>query len=310
MPAVIRPLFHASVEPASDFPPTIAQYREKLASGGDLIRHGRKCPAAPDISIITPVFNAESLIMRALQAVERQSSGNIEHIFVDGGSTDRTLALLQDNMDKVGILVSGKDAGTSDAINKGIALARGKYISWLPVDDTAAPDFLEMAFSALERSGASFVYGRSAMRYPTGQQRFYVPPEDYVRQALRGRTAIDARTMVMRRAMFEELGLLRLNLRFGNDLEWLIRIVKAGHVGYYDERLFVLADWGGLTAKAPIRAALEAGTIALRAGGPRIGIAMEIGRAIAGILVRKGLGQFDPRLKYVSWKRLNGGSVL
>src|ERR1700761_5899979 len=96
------------------------------------------------ISIITPCLNAETSIVRAIESVRDQNYKNWEHIIVDGGSTDGTLAILAKYPHLK--VRSGPDAGQADAMNKGIEMASGDIISFLNADDYYFPEaFLKVA---------------------------------------------------------------------------------------------------------------------------------------------------------------------
>ncbi|NNN48621.1 glycosyltransferase family 2 protein [Vibrio sp. 2-2(8)] len=87
------------------------------------------------ISIITVTYNAEETIERTLNSVVKQDYNNIEFIFVDGSSTDRTLEIVKDYMGAIDKFVSEPDNGIYDAMNKGIDLATGDVLHFLNSDD-------------------------------------------------------------------------------------------------------------------------------------------------------------------------------
>ncbi len=87
------------------------------------------------MSVITVVFNGAATLEHTIRSVIEQTYDNVEHIIVDGGSTDATLDILRKYDDQIDYWVSEKDAGIYDAMNKGIALARGEYIGMLNSDD-------------------------------------------------------------------------------------------------------------------------------------------------------------------------------
>lgn len=91
----------------------------------------------PLLSIITPVYNGEKFILGCIGSVVAQNCAGVEHIVVDGGSTDRTVQILREKAETHPHLrwISEPDSGQSDALNKGIALARAEYIGILNVDD-------------------------------------------------------------------------------------------------------------------------------------------------------------------------------
>lgn len=92
------------------------------------------------ISIITVVYNRAATIERAIRSVLGQSYNNIEYIIVDGASTDGTTEIIQQYQDRVHTIVSEKDHGMYDALNKGIRLATGDVVGLLHADDEFAND--------------------------------------------------------------------------------------------------------------------------------------------------------------------------
>ena len=89
-------------------------------------------------SVITLSYNSGATVARAVASVAGQSWQNIEHIIVDGGSSDSTLAELQRFRPQIATLVSEPDNGIYDAMNKGVALATGDVICFLHSDDMYA----------------------------------------------------------------------------------------------------------------------------------------------------------------------------
>lgn len=89
----------------------------------------------PKISIITVCLNSEEFIRLSIESVTRQSYKNIEHILIDGGSTDNTISIIEEYRDKIDYFISEADNGISDAMNKGVRAATGDYILFLHSDD-------------------------------------------------------------------------------------------------------------------------------------------------------------------------------
>lgn len=87
------------------------------------------------ITVITPTFNSANTILANLASVKNQKYKNLEHIIIDNKSVDGTLNLIKKHNDKRIKIVSEKDNGIYDAINKGIKLAKGEIISILHSDD-------------------------------------------------------------------------------------------------------------------------------------------------------------------------------
>ncbi len=83
---------------------------------------------SPLISIITITLNAEKYLEQTIQSVLNQTYKNIEYIVVDGGSTDGTLGIIEKYENAIDHIISEKDDGIADAMNKGATLAKGEYV--------------------------------------------------------------------------------------------------------------------------------------------------------------------------------------
>lgn len=97
--------------------------------------------SGPLISIITVTKNAASCIESAIQTVLAQTYPNIEHIILDGESTDGTVEILKKYNDKIAYWRSEKDSGVYDAMNKAVKYAKGDWLFFLGADDTLYPGF-------------------------------------------------------------------------------------------------------------------------------------------------------------------------
>jgi glycosyltransferase involved in cell wall biosynthesis len=113
----------------------------------------------PRISIVTPSYNQGQYIEQTLLSVINQDYPNVEHIVMDGGSKDATVAVLEKYSPFLSFWVSEKDGGQSNAINKGFARATGEIVTWLNSDDLLAPGALAAMAMAFDTSGADMVAG-------------------------------------------------------------------------------------------------------------------------------------------------------
>jgi glycosyltransferase involved in cell wall biosynthesis len=100
--------------------------------------------ATPRLSIVTPVYNGEKFISGCIDCIVAQNCGGVEHLIVDGGSTDGTVQIIREKARTHAHLrwISEPDRGQSDAMNKGIAMAKAEYIGFLNVDDFYEPGTL------------------------------------------------------------------------------------------------------------------------------------------------------------------------
>jgi glycosyltransferase involved in cell wall biosynthesis len=108
------------------------------------------------VSIVTPSLNQAEYLREALDSVRAQTHTPIEHIVVDGGSTDGSLEILA-QYDEL-TWVSEPDRGQSHALNKGFALANGEILGWLNADDSYEPGAVAQAVAAIHATCAALVY--------------------------------------------------------------------------------------------------------------------------------------------------------
>lgn len=92
-------------------------------------------PAKPKISVVTVCYNSEKTIVSTIKSIARQTVKPFEHIIVDGGSTDRTISLIEENKIENTILISEPDKGIYDALNKGVRASTGEFVGFLNSDD-------------------------------------------------------------------------------------------------------------------------------------------------------------------------------
>ena len=112
------------------------------------------------ISIITVAYNSAATIADTLDSVASQTHPEIEHIVVDGASKDDTLAIIEARGAHVARLVSERDRGIYDAMNKGLALASGDFVGFLNADDMfAGPEVVAAIARAASAANVDAVFG-------------------------------------------------------------------------------------------------------------------------------------------------------
>jgi glycosyltransferase involved in cell wall biosynthesis len=114
--------------------------------------------AAIDVSVLTPSYEYGRFISDSIESVIRQDGLRMEHIVQDGGSADETLDVLRHYDDRV-VWASEPDEGQSDALNKALAKATGRWVAWLNADEYFLPGGLASLIREAERSHADVVYG-------------------------------------------------------------------------------------------------------------------------------------------------------
>ena len=173
------------------------------------------------------------MIEAAIESVLDQDYPNLEHIVVDGGSTDGTVDILKKYPHLR--VVSEPDQGVYDAINKGLRLARGEIIGHLNTDDFYEPGvFGEVARCFAEDAEIDMVYGGATVfrEYEAGERRILhaylssLQTEPTLSNITLGAPIINAR--FFRRSFYDRIGPYRTTYRIAADREFLLRAVLAG----------------------------------------------------------------------------------
>lgn len=181
------------------------------------------------ISIITVCYNSANTICKTLRSVRKQTYGDIEHIVVDGGSLDRTLAVIDAEGSHVTRLVSERDNGIYDAMNKGIQLATGDIVAFLNADDFYKDaNVLARVAQVMQVEELDALYGDVEFFRP-GQQDVVVRRYNSARfNADRlGWGWMPAHpALFVRRTLFERYGMFRTDYRIAGDFEFIARVFK------------------------------------------------------------------------------------
>lgn len=187
----------------------------------------------PKISVITVVRNAAGTIEETVRSVLAQKYPDIEHIVVDGVSTDDTMKVLNRYRGKIAKIVSEADRGIYDAMNKGIALATGDIIGCLNADDIYEhPQVLDRIAAAFDDERVEACYGDLIYVDPDDMRtvRRYWRSCDY-RQGLCDKGWMPAHpTFYVRRRVYERLGGFDLRYPRQADFELTMRFLEIGRV--------------------------------------------------------------------------------
>lgn len=188
--------------------------------------------SSPVLSIITVCFNAEKFIENTIQSVLAQTYPHIEYIIVDGASRDNTMGVIEKYRSRIATVISEKDNGLYDAMNKGMQLATGGYLLFLNADDVlAAPDVVSKMFATCE--DADVYYGEAMFMDENGQdmglrseQTPHHVPEQLSWKSLKHGMVVSHQAYVIRRSLSP---LYDLQYRVCADIDWMIRTLKASH---------------------------------------------------------------------------------
>jgi glycosyltransferase involved in cell wall biosynthesis len=180
---------------------------------------------APLCSIITVVYNAESLVERTLLSVQRQTFGSYEHVIIDGASTDGTLAVVERYRQPNRIVFSERDKGIYDAMNKGLARAKGTFVIFMNAGDELYDEHvLERAL--VPNAHADFIYGDTVVVDAEGiilGQRRLSPPHRMTWRSLQRGMCVSHQSIFVRRTLTEPYN---LNYKISGDIDWTIRMLR------------------------------------------------------------------------------------
>ncbi len=193
----------------------------------------------PKISIITPSYNMLSYLKRCTQSIRDQQGVAIEHIIIDGASTDGTAQWLQKETTPNTTGVSEKDNGMYDAINKGLKMAKGEIIAYLNCDEQYLPGTLEYVSKWFEEHPeVDMIFGNTLLTRPDGTliayRKGYPPRWPYI---VTSHLYLQSCTMFFRRKIIEKGYFFDTTYRIIGDEEYIVRLLrskfKIRHVGKF-----------------------------------------------------------------------------
>lgn len=185
------------------------------------------------ISVITAVLNKQDTIADAVRSVVGQTWHDVEHIVIDGASTDGTIQALQPYVARIAVLLSEPDGGIYDALNKGIRIATGDVVGFLHSDDMFASErVLERVARQFADPTVDAVYGdlayvRSAD--PSHVVRLWRAGR-FSRRKLSWGWMPPHPTFYVRRGVYERLGAFDTRYRIAADYECMLRFLGEGRV--------------------------------------------------------------------------------
>ncbi len=197
------------------------------------------------VSIITPTLNSERFIGDNIKSILNQTYTNIEHIIIDGGSTDNTLAFVKSS-DPKAIVISEPDKGISDAFNKGLKIAKGDIIAILNSDDYYAHNQVVQQIVDIFSSNEyiKMIYGKlRSIEQETGKTMFILG-EPFSSEKMRGELITHHPAVFARREVYETVGHFLLEYKVCMDHEYFLRVTKLYEPYFIDEVLTIMR-WGG-----------------------------------------------------------------
>lgn len=179
----------------------------------------------PIISIVTVSYNAAETIEQTILSVINQDFNDYEYIIIDGGSVDGTVDIIKKYSDKITFFVSEPDKGIYDAMNKGVKMAKGKYISLLNSDDWYEGNTLKTV--------SNYFLSHPDIDVFHGLLRFIDKggfPDSIVGHyhSFLGKGMIEHPTCFIKNSLYSKIGEFNLQYRSASDFDWMMRAKMYG----------------------------------------------------------------------------------
>lgn len=195
----------------------------------------------PLFSIITITYNAEATIHPTLRSIAQQTCRLYEHLVIDGASTDRTVEIVESCANPLTQVVSEPDRGLYDAMNKGLARAKGDYVIFLNAGDSFhSPDTLQLiANAAMDNDYPGIIYGQTDI---VDSERRRIGPRHLTAPEVLGFKSF-ANGMVVCHQAFVALRKIAepfdLRYRFSADYEWCLRCLRKSRRNQYVDAVLI-----------------------------------------------------------------------
>lgn len=179
----------------------------------------------PKLSVITIVYNNVKDIERTMLSILNQTYSNIEYIVIDGASSDGTLEVIKKYEHSIAKLISEKDKGIYDAMNKGLALATGDYVLFMNSgDEIYELETVEKIFATAPN--ADIYYGETEMydeNWNSLGRRRHQAPEHFTWESFKYGMSISHQAIYIKRSLTEPYN---LQYKYSADIDWIIKIAK------------------------------------------------------------------------------------
>lgn len=177
------------------------------------------------ISVITVCYNSEKTIETTIKSVVEQTYENIEYIIIDGKSSDNTLNIIEQYKDKISKIVSEKDNGIYDAMNKGIAESSGEYLFFLNADDSFYDKLvIEKIVKQLSIKETDFIYG-NLNTVNIAKRTSFIKKQNKLNKIYLLKNTPCQPTLFASRAVFKKCGGFSTKHKIVSDYEWILKAI-------------------------------------------------------------------------------------
>ncbi len=218
------------------------------------------------ISVITVVRNGADVIADCIESVLAQQIEGLEYIIIDGASTDGTLEIIRRYGDAISGCISEPDRGLYDAMNKGLGLARGRYVHFLNADDRyVSPETLRQLLPKLDDN--TVCYGAMIYQEVDGRQRRLGLPFSWDRELIESH--VPQPTLFVPIQLYREVGEFNLNYRIAADYDMVLRLARRFPMRFVDQPVTLMVA-GGISYTHMEQTFKEAARVSISHGRPAL----------------------------------------
>lgn len=180
------------------------------------------------VTVLTPCFNSGKTIEKTLECIENQTYKNMEYIIIDGGSTDNTLDLIEQHRSRLPkdlTVISERDNGIYDAMNKGIKISKGQLVGIVNSDDSYEKDTVEQVVNHFGGNQYEVIYGMQRTYLDNREKAVVIYHHDFLPQQM-----ITHPTCFVTRETYERFGVFDTQYHSAADYDLMLRYYKSGEV--------------------------------------------------------------------------------
>ena len=204
------------------------------------------------VSVITPIYKTEAFIERCARALFSQTLADVEYVFVDDATPDKSIELLESVLDNefperkqdVIIIRHSQNKGASISRNEGLAQASGEYVHWCDSDDWMEPDMLEKLYSAAKEKDADIAYCDFYLSFEKNERYMSNPKYDTAEDMLKkgflgGRMKYNLWNKLAKRSLYDKIGVVfPEGHSMGEDMAMIRMAAVADKTAYVPEALY------------------------------------------------------------------------
>lgn len=199
----------------------------------------------PKVTVLMSAYNGEKYLREAIDSILNQTFKDFEFLIINDGSTDRTAEILQSYQDpRIKIINNEKNMGLTKSLNKGLKIARGKYIARMDADDVSIPDRLKKEVEFLDSHQNYAAVGTFVKILNEDSEVIQImegPIEDsQIREFFKRDNCIVHGSAMIRKICFSDVGLYDESMVRSQDYELWLRLSRKYHLANIPEYLYML----------------------------------------------------------------------